>query len=259
MKAGRIPLDAVHGAARLAPEQIARLGPGAAIEFAGRTVPFVPLARLLDGSFPTVRRAWSAVIVGSGTRLAALGVDRLQGTASVVTRPLPELLPASPLVAGVSLDAEGRPRLVLDAEGLIDAALGADDAEPERPAGKAPRPPVLIVDDSLTTRMLEQSILESAGYEVELANSAEEALETARRNRYSLFLVDVEMPGMDGFGFVEQTRADPTLRDIPAILVTSRNAAEDRQRGRDAGASGYIVKSEFDQAELLSLIRPLIG
>jgi two-component system chemotaxis sensor kinase CheA len=118
---------------------------------------------------------------------------------------------------------------------------------------------VLIIDDSLTTRMLEQSILESAGYEVELAASGEEALEFARRKSYALFLVDVEMPGIDGFTFVERIRLDPVLHDIPAILVTSRNAPEDLQHGRDAGAQGYIVKSQFDQAELLTMIRRLVG
>ncbi len=107
--------------------------------------------------------------------------------------------------------------------------------------------------------MLEQSILESAGYEVDVAVSAEEGLEIARRKRYSLFLVDVEMPGMDGFSFVERIRSDLELRDIPAILVTSRAAPEDRQRGRDAGAQGYIVKGEFDQAALLTMIKTLVG
>jgi two-component system chemotaxis sensor kinase CheA len=186
----------------------------------------------------------------------AVGVDRLLGTARIVVRPLPELAPASPIVAGASLDAGGNPQLVLDPDGLVAAAQGEGAAEAEPiPV----RHPVLVVDDSLTTRMLEQSILESAGYEVDVAASAEEALEIARRKRYALFLVDVEMPGMDGFAFVERIRSDPALLDIPAILVTSRAGEEDRQRGRDAGARGYIVKSEFDQAELLTMIRPLIG
>ena len=74
-----------------------------------------------------------------------------------------------------------------------------------------------MVDDSLTTRRLEQSILESAGYSVELASSGEEALEKARQHRYSLFLVDVEMPGMDGFAVLEHLRADGNLRGIPAL------------------------------------------
>jgi two-component system chemotaxis sensor kinase CheA len=107
--------------------------------------------------------------------------------------------------------------------------------------------------------MLEQGILESAGYQVDVAASGEEGLRLARGKRYGLFLVDVEMPGMDGYEFVARTRADPQLRDIPAILVTSRSAPEDVARGEAAGAAGYIVKSAFDQARLLAMIRPLTG
>jgi two-component system chemotaxis sensor kinase CheA len=118
--------------------------------------------------------------------------------------------------------------------------------------------PVLVVDDSLTTRMLERSILESAGYEVETAASAEEALAKARDTRYGLFLVDVEMPGMDGFTFIEQTKADPMLRDIPAILVSSRASPADRERGRQAGAAMHVAKGAFDQNELLDHIGKLV-
>jgi len=107
--------------------------------------------------------------------------------------------------------------------------------------------------------MLEQSILESAGYEVHAAVSAEDGLEQARRCPYALFLVDVEMPGMDGFTFIERTRADPALRDVPAVLVTSRSSPEDRRRGRDVGASAYVVKSEFAQGEFLDRVRELVG
>ncbi len=74
-------------------------------------------------------------------------------------------------------------------------------------------------------------MLESAGYTVELAASAEEGLAMAVRKPYALVLVDVEMPGMNGFEFIEQTRARPELRHLPCILVTSRASAEDRQRG----------------------------
>jgi two-component system chemotaxis sensor kinase CheA len=114
-----------------------------------------------------------------------------------------------------------------------------------------------VIDDSLTTRMLEQTILTSAGYEVDLATSAEEALELARLRRYGAFIVDVEMPGMSGFEFVARTRADPALRGTPALLVTSRDALDDRRRGEEAGASGYIVKGEFEEARLLELVARL--
>src|SRR5579883_3327560 len=96
------------------------------------------------------------------------------------------------------------------------------------PAPPPPRlPPILVVDDSLTTRMLEQSILESAGYEVELATSAEEGLDRARRSPHAVFVVDVEMPGMNGFELLERFQADPVLSRTPAILVTSRATPED--------------------------------
>jgi two-component system chemotaxis sensor kinase CheA len=162
----------------------------------------------------------------------------------------------SPIIAGASLDADGNPQLVLDPDGLIAAARRGDAGQADE---APPRRLVLVVDDSLTTRMLEQSILESAGYEVDVALSGEEALGLVHVKRYTLILVDVEMPGMDGFTFIERLRSEPATRDIPAILVTSRAAPEDRQRGQEVGAQGYIVKSEFDQAELLTIIEPLIG
>jgi two-component system, chemotaxis family, sensor kinase CheA len=64
---------------------------------------------------------------------------------------------------------------------------------------------------------------------------------------------------MDGFTFVERLRADAKSRDIPAILVTSLAEPQHRRRGREVGAQGYIVKSEFDQAELLSIIEPMMA
>jgi two-component system chemotaxis sensor kinase CheA len=202
------------------------------------------------------RRSWSAIVVRADGREVAVGADRLLGTGDLLVRPLPEHVEADPAIAGASLDAEGTPQLVLDPAGVVAAALAVarpvDDGPPRR------RAPILVVDDSLTTRMLEQSILESAGYEVELAVSAEEALERARAREFGLFVVDVEMPGMDGFEFVRVTRADPRLRAAPAILVTSRGAAEDRRRGEEAGASAYIVKGEFDQGRLLSTIEELL-
>jgi two-component system chemotaxis sensor kinase CheA len=169
---------------------------------------------------------------------------------------LPAHFHASPIVVGASLDGDGNPQLILDPDGLVTAAHGARAAEID-PA--PPKRPVLVVDDSLTTRMLEKSILESAGYDVDVASSGEEGLDLARRKPFSLILCDVEMPGIDGFTFVERIRSDAALRDIPAILVSSRSAPEDRQRGRDVGAHGYIVKGEFNQAELLTMIRPMLG
>jgi two-component system chemotaxis sensor kinase CheA len=251
-----IPFDAVRHSMLAAGAEISRTASGASIVYDGAAIPFFALPAALHAAPSAADRNWPVVVIAGSGGLAAVGVDRLLGSARVVMRPLPDLAPTSAIVAGASLDAEGVPQLVLDPDGLVAEARRGGGTDLERTRA---RDPVLVVDDSLTTRMLEQSILESAGYQVELATSAEEALQSAARKRYALFLVDVEMPGIDGFTFVERIRLDPDLRDIPAILVTSRDEPEDHQRGRDAGAQGYVVKSRFDQAELLTMIRRLIG
>ena len=250
-----IPLDAVRRTLRVGAGDLARVAEGQAILLDGKLIPFAPLSRAL-GASEADRPSWSALLLEAGGAQAAIGVDRLRGVENIVMRPLPALAVADPVVAGASLDVEGNPQIVLDAERLVSAVRRADAAAAV-PA--VSRPTVLIIDDSLTTRMMEESILQSAGYQVEVAASAEEGIEKAGRKPYQLFLVDVEMPGMDGFGFIEHARADPQLRDIPAILVTSRASPADRRRGAEVGARAYIVKSEFDQVELLDRIRRLVG
>jgi two-component system chemotaxis sensor kinase CheA len=253
-----IPLDAVRSTRRLTACDLAPSARGSTIVHDGRPVPFVPLARAVGDGGAARRQtaATSAVLVEGAGGVAAIGVDSLLSTGSIVLRPLPELCVVSAAVAGVMIDGDGAPRLVLDADGLVAVAT---QPVPEVVATQAARLPILVIDDSLTTRMLEQSILESAGYQVQLAVSAEDGLERAHRERFALFLVDVEMPGMDGFSFIERTQSEPSLRDIPAILVTSRNAPEDLRRGEQVGARGYMVKSDFNQVELLDRIRSLVG
>ncbi|MCD4498196.1 response regulator [Chromobacterium vaccinii] len=254
-RAMALPLDAVRGTLRVPREQVVHSADGGAIVYEGQLLPLLPLAIGAAGraAHQWSPRAMTAVVIRSRGELLAVAASRLSGVDSVVLRALPPLMTADPMVLGLYLDIEGEPRMVLDPEELGGALTRRSDSE-----AAAPRPPILIVDDSLTTRMLESSILESAGYQVALAASAEEGLELARQNRYGLFLVDVEMPGMDGFGFITEVRADPQLCDIPALLVTSLDTAEHKRRGSDAGANGYIVKNEFDQTAFLAQIGELV-
>lgn len=250
-----VPLDAVWRCKLVRADEIGRTGEGESVAIDGRVLPFAPLHRVL-GRAGARRGAWPVVVLQAGGRAAAIAVDRLAGAAEIMVRRLPVSAAAEAVIAGAALDAEGTPQLVLDPLGVIEAAAGFGASSPEPPA---PEPPlVLVIDDSLTTRMLEQSILESAGYRVELAVSGEEALAKARARRFDIFLVDVEMPGIDGFEFIERARQDPALRDTPSILVTSRSSADDRRRGLDVGARAYIVKSEFEQGLLLDSIRRLV-
>ncbi|HEV7990443.1 MAG TPA: response regulator [Gemmatimonadaceae bacterium] len=253
-----IPLDAVRGTVRVTAGDLSRTACGESLMHHGRCIPFRALPRLLRVPWrtPGAERIGSAVVVEGATGTAAIGVDRVVGIATIVIRSLPSLAFAGPSVAGASIDSAGNPQLVLDPDELVVEARRDATREPE-PA--TPRHRILVVDDSLTTRMLEQSILESAGYNVHTAVSGEDALERLSEQHYDLVLVDVEMPGMDGFTFIERLRMDAARRSIPAILVTSRSSPDDKQRGLDVGAQGYLVKSEFDQKELLGRIRRLLA
>jgi two-component system, chemotaxis family, sensor kinase CheA len=251
-----IPLHAVRATCRLEANEITFAGPGASIRYDEEAISFVPLVSALSGTVWSAKGNWAVVVLAGADGLAAIGVERLLGTAKIVVRPLPQYLATSSIVVAASLDADGNPQLILDPDGLVAAARRGCATELD---AKLAKRAVLVVDDSLTTRMLEQSILESAGYDVDVAASGEEAIERIASKRYELILVDVEMPGMDGFTFIEHIRSDAKSRDIPAIVVTSLAEPEYRQRCRDVGAQGYIVKSEFNQAELLSMIKPMMA
>jgi two-component system chemotaxis sensor kinase CheA len=260
-----LPMDAVRRTLRINAQDISRSSAGDVIIHNEKPIPLTHLQLVQQTEtrkkhmtpYSQGQKALTAVVIEAENTQLALAVDRLRGLETVVLQPLPALTPADPIVLGVHLDNEGNPRMILDPEHLIlrqqqRSASDTDDAT------TAAMHPILIIDDSLTTRMLESSILESAGYQVELAACAEDGMEMARKKSYALFLVDVEMPGMDGFTFVERTRADPALREVPCILVTSRDEPEDRKRGMNAGASAYIVKGEFDQPVFLQRVTELV-
>ena len=254
--AGLVPFDAVHRTVRVKEADLVHSATGTTLYFGGEAVPFRTLAEVVGGARPIAGAgAWTAIVFRARGGVVAVGVDRLDGVRTVVVRPLPALCGSVPLVGGTALDPAGDPQLVLDPAALA-AAVRTGAGRATAPAPLRPLP-VLVVDDSLTTRMLEQSILETAGYEVDLASSGEEGLEKARRNRYAAFVVDVEMPGMTGFELLEQFRADPELRGTPAILVTSRVSPDDRRRGELVGARAHIAKGDFDGGHLLRTIRQL--
>ena len=225
-------------------------------------VPFLPLARTLyaGAAVPDVTGAGVAVVVTADEQTVAVGVDRLAGTTTLVARPLPELAPAA---------AGDRQR------GHRPGRQPAAGAGPARPGGRgaaatgprpaaSPRPqrrqlPILVVDDSLTTRMLERSILESAGYEVDLAALRRGGPGEGRGPPATGCSSPTSTcPASTGSSSSGVTRADPDLAAVPAILVSSRATAQDRQRGTEAGAAAYVVKGEFNQEELLAHIRRLI-
>lgn len=254
--AALLPLDCVQQALRISRTDLASDAKGEHMVVDGVVLPFVSLNDALQRPVRKPSDRETVVIVESDGACAAVGVDRLEHVRDVVVQNIPRLAAVDDLVTGATLDQAGDPALVLSPRALVRTAAATPRRQSVRVRPK--QRPVLVIDDSLTTRMLEQSILEGAGYHVDLAVSAEDALEKASKTRYGLFIVDVDMPGMNGFEFIARTRASDTLRGTPAILVTSRATASDKLRGKRVGARAFIVKSEFNQAELLETVRRLV-
>lgn len=202
------------------------------------------------------------VVLADTSRRHAFQVSRLIGQRDVVIKALNPLLPHLPAVAGASVEPDGSILVVLDPPGLIQRALragrtsgAAAPADTVRPTRRS----ILVVDDALTIRELQRSILEHAGFEVRVATDGYQAMSTLAERRCDLVLTDIEMPNMDGFALTEAIRAHPTLANIPVLILSSRSSDSDRQRGLDVGADGYIVKSGFDEASLLAAVNRLLG
>ena len=118
---------------------------------------------------------------------------------------------------------------------------------------------VLIVDDSITTRTLEKNILETVGYSVELATDGQEALSVVAASGVpDLVVSDILMPRMDGFELTQRLKGDERTAHVPVILVSSLDSPADKTRGIKVGADAYIVKSRFEQGNLLETIEQLI-
>jgi len=113
------------------------------------------------------------------------------------------------------------------------------------------------VEDSITSRSLLKNILESAGYRVKTAVDGVDALTELKTAAYDMVVSDIDMPRMNGVELTVKIRGDKKLQETPVVLVTALDSREDRERGIDAGANAYLVKSGFDQGNLLDVVRRL--
>lgn len=217
------------------------------------------LPALSGGHRPPAEGFLSVLVLRSGARRLAVSVDAFLGQQEAWVRDLPAHASAgAKTVRGCILLEEGSVCLVLSPADLLEAVSPA--ASPEKPESKAARKPpeVLVVDDSITTRTLEKSILEAHGYRVRVAVDGVEALSQLRAEPADLVIADLQMPRLDGFGLIEAMKRDPRLASIPVIVVTSMERQEDQERGLALGADAYIVKRKFDQRELLETIRQML-
>ncbi len=273
-----IPLNAIEYIMSVDTQAVVRLGGDDTVRYNGHPVPLVHLGDVLG--LPRHQRedeTLLVVILAAVERRMAFVVDELATEQEIVIKSLGKQLQRVKGVAGATVMGSGEIVLILNVADLIKMALrgpqgsvvgpggagasqAAEGAKPAAtPATQRAQRQIMVVDDSITTRTLEKNILEAAGFDVQLATDGQEAWDAiAAGGMPDLVVSDIAMPRLDGIELTSRLKNDPRTSDLPVILVTSLDSAQDKARGIEAGADAYITKGTFDQSNLLETIEQLI-
>jgi len=184
-------------------------------------------------------------------------VDEVLGDREVTVKQLEPPLLHVRHVAAAGLLGSGDVALILRPADLVRSVRDGLVAQPPPEAPPTGPPLVLVVDDAITTRAMERSLLEAAGYRVLVAADGVDAWTALQEHPVDLVVSDIDMPRMDGFDLTSRIRADPALAGLPVVLVTALESREDKERGIRLGANAYVVKSSFEESNLLEIIRRL--
>jgi two-component system chemotaxis sensor kinase CheA len=260
-----IPSAAVERVARVAVQDIRTVENRETIVLDGDVVSLAGLGDVLEMPRPAAGNAAGhapVIVLDQNEARVAFRVDEILGEQEILVKNLGPQLARVRNVAGASMLGSGQVVPVLNVADLLKSAVGRAAAPLAAAAAAEPatgeKRSILVAEDSITSRSLLKGILESAGYAVTTAVDGMDAFTTLKTAAFDLVVSDVDMPRMDGFDLTARVRADKQLAELPVVLVTALESREHRERGIDVGANAYIVKSSFDQSNLLEIIRRLI-
>lgn len=196
-------------------------------------------------------RGQPILVVQAGGSKVALFVDAVVGENELVTRPMPEDVGVPGAFLGVATLGLGQLLVVLSPAWLLHERDRADDVSAGRRA--------LVVDDSITARAMYRAMLESAGFAVHAAASAEQAVVHLSRSSYEIVVSDVVLHDRDGLWLTRTMRGKPETRATPVILVSMHDADEDRERAFAAGADAFVPKKDCASGRLLGEVSALMS
>jgi len=263
-----LPTTLVQQVLELKPAELDEAMRAGAVEWRGGRYPFAYLPHLLGEAEAVheVQRYNPVVLMQSGNSLAAVLVDSIEGTREIVVKNIGPQLARITGVAGATVRGDGRVMLILNPVPLVQRWASQPRSAMERavPAEAAEisaalQPPmVLVVDDSLTVRKITTRLLTREGFRVDSAKDGVDALEKMHDLVPDVVLLDVEMPRMDGFELARVMRADPRLKAVPIIMITSRTADKHRSHAMEIGVNVYLGKP-YQEQQLLDHIARQLG
>jgi two-component system chemotaxis sensor kinase CheA len=211
-----------------------------------------------EGSQETAAKL--ALVISKGRSMLGFIIDEIIGEREIALKALMKPLNKTKYITGATLGGRGEVVLVLNPSDLIEAALKSSTSQLQAGSKKASSitPNILLAEDSITTRTLEESILKNKGYTVTSVVNGAEAWEALQKESFDLIVTDVEMPVMGGFELTEKVKKDKTLKEIPVVIVTSCASDEDKKKGVKAGANAYITKGKFEASALLKVVEQLL-
>ncbi len=260
-----IPVTNVDQSVRIKPDEIKTVQNRETIFLNGRTFPLMWLNDILELPKRDVDNDLGFIqilILSAAEKKVAFGVDEIIDEREVLVKGLGKQLSRVRNISGVTILGSGMVVAILNVSDLmksVEKATFAFVRATEKPEDiESRRKSILVAEDSITSRMLLKNILEASGYHVKTAVDGQEAYTTLKTEEFNLVVSDVEMPRMNGFELTAKIRSDKKIEETPVILVTSLDSREDREKGIDAGANAYIIKSSFDQSNLLEVVERLI-
>ena len=252
----------VGNVTKVTQDQLRQIAGRPALRFDDQVVPFTTLASILGAAPERGANEGDLVIVVHGRgQTAAVGVDRVIAERVQAVLPLRGLLSRYAHLSGATPLADGTLAFVLSAVHLVASAQGQPvraSALPRR-APEARRRRILVVDDSPLTRELLSSLLEAVGYEIVSAQDGADAMDRLGRETVDMVVTDLEMPNVDGLELTRRIKNHPALRSLPVVIVTTRGSDQDRKRGMEAGADGYITKGDLVRQDLVDVVSRLLA
>ncbi len=258
-----VPTSQTECVIRVCPGEIKRVGCTETIQFQDKTTTLHSLGAVLglqtSGRQCGASDYITALVLRLGGNDIAFTVDSVVDEQEILVKNLGKQLYRVRNIAGATILASGRIVPIINVSDLFTSAINLGAASRAMPeADEKRKKSVLVVEDSITSRTLLTSILQSAGYEVTTAADGLEGYRIVQNDSFDIVVTDVEMPAMNGFELTEQIRKTEGISDVPVVIVTSLASREDRERGVDVGANAYIVKSCFDQNNLLEVLERLV-